>query len=274
MAGEPYRYIVEGSLLLRIALRSQDLHAPLQIKDIKHWLLTKCNAWPSVSVPTPRHTTFANKASSAFSSWQPPRFRPASPVTFASRRSSSDSISPSSSGNGLGFHSTGSLYVGSTDDFSIGGTEGRSEEGSLGTDGEDDDGEVFAYSVDRDSRPFNGVVRERSPLSRTTTHLAEHSGFSSSAVLPQSSTTPPPPPASTGHPPTQSFTLLSFSSGFVLEDEASLEWYNLRPFELLELHRTAGIVPLLKGRRPPGAGAAAVVGAGGRQPMMMALVWA
>ena len=48
-----------------------------KVKDIKHWILSKCNAWGSSNGP------------------QPPRFRPASPVTFStpSRRSSLDSVS-------------------------------------------------------------------------------------------------------------------------------------------------------------------------------------
>ena len=40
------------------------------------------------------------------------------------------------------------------------------------------------------------------------------------------------------------YTLVSFSCGYILEDEGSLSWYNLRPFEILELHRVGGIVPL------------------------------
>lgn len=40
------------------------------------------------------------------------------------------------------------------------------------------------------------------------------------------------------------YTLFSFSSGYILEDEADLSWYRPRPFELLELHRAGAIVPL------------------------------
>lgn len=40
------------------------------------------------------------------------------------------------------------------------------------------------------------------------------------------------------------YTLLSFSTGFVLEDEFALSWYNLRPYELLEMHPVGTLAPL------------------------------
>ncbi len=42
----------------------------------------------------------------------------------------------------------------------------------------------------------------------------------------------------------QKYILFSFSCGHTLEDEASLNWYKIRPFELLELHRVGAVVPL------------------------------
>ncbi|KAG8213060.1 hypothetical protein J3R82DRAFT_11452 [Butyriboletus roseoflavus] len=40
------------------------------------------------------------------------------------------------------------------------------------------------------------------------------------------------------------YTLISFSTGSVLEDEFTLSWYNLRPYELLEMHPLGIVAPL------------------------------
>ena len=40
------------------------------------------------------------------------------------------------------------------------------------------------------------------------------------------------------------YTLVSFSTGCMLEDEFTLSWYNLRPYELLEMHPVGTVVPL------------------------------
>lgn len=40
------------------------------------------------------------------------------------------------------------------------------------------------------------------------------------------------------------YTLLTFSTGQILEDEFLLSWYNLRPYELLELHLAGAVVGL------------------------------
>ncbi|KAH0833266.1 hypothetical protein J3R83DRAFT_12329 [Lanmaoa asiatica] len=40
------------------------------------------------------------------------------------------------------------------------------------------------------------------------------------------------------------YTLLSFSTGSILEDEFSLSWYSLRPYELLEMHPLGVVAPL------------------------------
>lgn len=43
---------------------------------------------------------------------------------------------------------------------------------------------------------------------------------------------------------TLKYALYSFSCGHLLEDDASLSWYKLRPFELLEMHRMNGVISL------------------------------
>ncbi|KAH8112933.1 hypothetical protein DFH11DRAFT_1604752 [Phellopilus nigrolimitatus] len=168
-----------------------------KVKDIKHWILSKCNAWGSSVAP------------------QPPRFRPASPVTFSapSRRSSYDSASH-------------------------GGTE----------EGDDDEWDLFA-AIDSKKELHasdSGLAVEgsKSPLGRITTQE-----YSTASVGASSSSSTPsfhPQRTSSGSDPVTStrFTLLSFASGFILEEDAELSWYKPRPFELFELHRAGAIVSL------------------------------
>ncbi|KAH7884681.1 hypothetical protein F5I97DRAFT_1929521 [Phlebopus sp. FC_14] len=40
------------------------------------------------------------------------------------------------------------------------------------------------------------------------------------------------------------YTLISFSTGTMLEDDFTLSWYKLQPYELLEMHQSEAIVPL------------------------------
>ncbi|KLO13839.1 hypothetical protein SCHPADRAFT_889737 [Schizopora paradoxa] len=176
-----------------------------KIKEIKHWILTKCDAWGD-SRGGKQHP-------------QPPRFRPASPVTFApSRKSSVDSIS--------------SKYEAGEDG------EGN-EEGE-----EDDDWDVFAYSKELRASEVNlpgssTTPVERATISRTATRQELSTAYSSmslSSAFNQDCTST----ASIA----QKYILFSFSCGHTLEDEASLNWYKLRPFELLELHRVSAIVSL------------------------------
>ncbi|KAL5520931.1 hypothetical protein ACEPAF_2934 [Sanghuangporus sanghuang] len=157
-----------------------------KVKDIKQWILSKCNIWGSAGAP------------------QPPRFRPPSPVTFSSfsRRSSLDSVSWA-------------------------GTE----------EGAEDDWDAFA-AVD-----YNAELR-----------ASDAALASSSAKTPLESEAPdfyispqPQPRSSTEREfdaTSAQFTLVSFSNGFILEDDAYLSWYKPRPFELFEVHRAGAIVSL------------------------------
>lgn len=40
------------------------------------------------------------------------------------------------------------------------------------------------------------------------------------------------------------YIIISFSTGSILEDEFTLSWYNLRPYELLEMHPVGTVAPL------------------------------
>ncbi|EJD01944.1 uncharacterized protein FOMMEDRAFT_134581 [Fomitiporia mediterranea MF3/22] len=166
-----------------------------KIKDIKQWILSKCNLWEDTSGAP-----------------QPPRFRPASPVTFSapSRRSSLDS-----------------------------GSWGGTEEGA-----EDDDWDAFA-AVD-----YNAELRaSESGLTFDTAKSSLANAASEHTVSTTSFYTPPPPTQRTSTERdfaamSAQYTLVSFSNGFILEDDADLSWYRPRPFELIEVHRAGGIVSL------------------------------
>lgn len=62
--------------------------------------------------------------------------------------------------------------------------------------------------------------------------------YSSLDVKPHSSS------SSVTSPLVDRYTLISFSTGSILEDEFTLSWYNLRPYELLEVHPIGTVVPL------------------------------
>lgn len=155
-----------------------------KVKDIKHWIMSKCNAWGSTTAP------------------QPPRFRAASPVIFSgpSRRSSIDSSS-------------------------FAGTE----EG----DGEDE-WDVFAAL---EYNPENLVSESglEKIASTPSLHTNVYTNLRSNAISAQ------------GHEQAATsakYTLVSFSGGYILEDDLDLAWYKPRPFELLEMHRAGAIVLL------------------------------
>ncbi|KAF8842078.1 hypothetical protein BDN67DRAFT_1067996 [Paxillus ammoniavirescens] len=140
-----------------------------KVKQVKHWILSKCNLIQSPD---------------------PPAQRPVSPITFASSvrtRSSIDSLDD-------GYHED--------DEY-------------------DDDSE--------DGLPHRHPVPRRPTI------------YSRLTVKPGSRTKTGQPGSS---PLVDQYTLISFSTGFILEDEFTLSWYNLRPYELLEMHRAGTVVSL------------------------------
>lgn len=158
----------------------------MQIHDVKNWLLRKCNVW-GASAP------------------QPPKFRPASPVTFASR-SSSDAAS---------------LY-----------NEAEEEEGE-----EEDDEDWDAYTLDHNTphHILHAAAAERAFISYSSSSL----GRTTSMDTAQKSST-----SSKADTIASKFALVSFSNGHILDEDSYMSWYNLRPYEMLELHRVGRIIPL------------------------------
>lgn len=93
------------------------------------------------------------------------------------------------------------------------------------TDDGEDDWDVFA----------NDVAGARQDVTGSDKFSAGRPSFNSAEDM-----QPPIVPESV----TLKYALYSYSCGHLLEDEASLSWYKLRPFELLEMHRMNGVISL------------------------------
>jgi len=144
-----------------------------KVKQVKHWILSKCNI-----IQTPHLSAQ----------------RPVSPITFASSirtRTSVDSVD-----------------------------DGYNEDDEY--DEDSDDLDDFSY---RHPELRRQAIYSRRP-GKTSTVSA------SRTVQPGSS------------PVTDQYTLISFSTGTILEDDFALSWYKLRPCELLEMHRSGKVVQL------------------------------
>lgn len=149
-----------------------------KVKQVKHWILSKCNIIQTPHLPTQR---------------------PVSPITFASSirtRSSVDSME----------------------------------------DGYNEDDEY-----DEDSDDLDDFSYRHPELRRQTIYARRPGNSSSSSTVPASSSQTAQPGSS---PVTDQYTLISFSTGTILEDDYALSWYNLRPYELLEMHRAGKVVQL------------------------------
>ena len=71
-----------------------------------------------------------------------------------------------------------------------------------------------------------------------------HPASSKHAIYPHRDTKPGSSSQPASSPLVDQYTLLSFSTGTILEDEFALSWYNLRPYELLEMHPVGILAPL------------------------------
>ncbi|KAG1747141.1 uncharacterized protein EDB91DRAFT_71315 [Suillus paluster] len=145
-----------------------------KVKQVKHWILSKCNI-----IQTPHL----------------PAQRPVSPITFASSIRTRTSVD-------------------STDD-------GYNEDDEYEEDSDDPD------------------VSYRHPELRRQTIYSRRPGKLFGIPVPSSQTIQP-----GSSPIVDQYTLISFSTGTILEDDYALSWYNLRPGELLEMHRSGKVVQL------------------------------
>ena len=143
------------------------------IKQVKLWILSKCNLVDAPDLP---------------------RYRAVSPIRFAKPNNSKSSINGDES-----------------DD------EGGLESGTSGDEG--------WYQNSKRSRNLADSWPSYPPLRKSKSH---------SAI---GTTTP------SATPPAQ-YTILTFSNAHVLDDDYLLSWYNLRPYELLEVHPAGTIIRL------------------------------
>ncbi|KAG2074172.1 hypothetical protein BDR04DRAFT_1229434 [Suillus decipiens] len=141
-----------------------------KIKQVKHWILSKCNIIQTPYLPAQR---------------------PVSPITFASSirtRTSVDSM---------------------------------------------DDGYNEDDEYEEDSDDFDDLSYRHPELRRQTIYSRRPGKIATSHTIQPGSS-----------PVTDQYTLISFSTGTILEDDYTLSWYNLRPYELLEMHRSGKVVQL------------------------------
>lgn len=143
-----------------------------------------------------------------------PRYRPISPITFASAtrsRTSSDSANEDSDEQGEydddGDDSDGMSSLGSFE-YSYGGNGKRPvTAGSSKSQG---------HSL----RPSLSNSEVRSQMQQQEDRAAEAARLSAR------------------------YTLMTFSTGQILEDDFLMSWYHLRPYELLELHPAGALITL------------------------------
>lgn len=155
-----------------------------RIKQVKLWLLSKCNLAANMNV----------------SDIDLPRYRPISPITFASVTKTSTLD-----------HNNDSEELAEYD----GDSDGLSGYESI----------EVSYSSHKMRPRTAGSHSLRSSISNADVRTQRQCDESAKQLLTR-------------------YTLLTFSTGHILEDEFPLSWYNLRSYELLELHLTGAVVSL------------------------------
>lgn len=181
------------------------LDSSWRINQVKHWLVSKCNLIPSNEGGTPTLDLDL------------PRFRPISPITFATTKRTQGSLDTS------------------MEDKTDRSDEEDFEEGSEKTSTESLEYSYYSYHGGNGKRP-------RTAGSQRTTTRPSTSGseIHSRQSVPhhKSSST-----VQRDHI-SMRYTLISFSTGNILEDDFVVSWYKLRPFELLEIHLSGSVVNL------------------------------
>jgi hypothetical protein len=146
------------------------------IKQVKHWILSKCNLVHSPDLP---------------------RYRTVSPITFASlTRSSFDS----------------------------------SNDGDSADNNDDDiDDDYYGESDVSENRNRNLAHAWHSKPPRRSESSADD---------------PPSPSAHDNNNSISQYIILTFSNGLILDDDFLLSWYDIRPYELFEIHLAGSIIRL------------------------------
>ena len=132
------------------------------------------------------------------------------------------------------------------------GSEGEKEEGEYA--GSEESGEEDAGAGGGSGHGSSGMSRSshesfeygysygRRP--RTTSTSNSHSAHLSISNPPKSTPTPPTDPKTKTKTLASLYTLLTFSTSHILEDEFPISWYHLRPYELIEMHPAGGVISL------------------------------
>ncbi|TFK47030.1 hypothetical protein OE88DRAFT_1739060 [Heliocybe sulcata] len=180
------------------------ISASWKTKQVKQYILSKCLPFSSYV-----------RAQAP----EPPQPRSLSPITFAS-------VSASRSRRSLDQRSVTSASAKGDD-------EGEDE---FDEEDEDDADDVFPMDQNKYVRP-------------TRDHY-HNTAFAN--ARPSAPDKPPPPTKSTRQSRADSrgvyhhshFSLLTFSTSHLLEDDYTISWYRLRPYELLEMHLAGAIIRL------------------------------
>lgn len=167
-----------------------------KIVQVKLWILAKCMPTHAKDIDAPRY-----RPASPITFAPDPQDRPISPITFAPPA------------------------------YAKGPFEG-----------------TFGYGVDDElDDPF---YDSSSLLDYNTATRQRHQRRNPSLSI---RTNQPPQPEQSPPPDTQfssQFTLIRFSTGQILEDDFTLEWYSLAPYELIEIHRNGMILRLPRASVP------------------------
>lgn len=232
-------------LACRFIQRDQWLIAHLdpqwKVKDVKRYLLAKCVGLPFIPPILPAKSAALDGTDNGGEGGRPsspitfapdPRFRPISPIQFAST----------------------SLPKGSVEAKSI--TEPGGDDGGEGYEEDDewDDDDDDLFDDEGSHEGGGGLVKLGSSTTAIGTsipsanprrfgHVKSSGSISSLGVLDRerrgaSSASPNKPPSPLGLNSTthENYTLLRFTTGQILEDDFHISWYELAPHELLELH--------------------------------------
>lgn len=107
----------------------------------------------------------------------------------------------------------------------------------------DEDGDESVDAADEHDRLIQGQSA-RSRRSKELSHETSRTSFDRAAAAPDASTFDLVPNPKDENDAAARYMLVTFSTGQILEDDFTLSWYKLRPYELLELHRAGELVPL------------------------------
>jgi hypothetical protein len=183
------------------------VHPSWKVRQVKVWLLTKAH---SVSSSHPRHRSSQSSIAFVHDSTH----RPLSPITFAA----ASPLSPDSA------HQIPNDRL----------ADPRNEDSTA------DEPEPSGVSSSR----RQSLVLKSSRSSNLRSQSPPHSGPSSgSATRFESKLDSGKLSASSPYSP-KNMSIVRFSTGQVLEDDFTMSWYDIKPHELLEIHRTGIILRL------------------------------